>query len=251
MLIGSYNVFNKGPGRSLGGGLEAGSPGAWFKSGPRRNAYLSSTATYSKLSSIANTYMAPPYTWVLAFTPGGIGSRYEIEGTGTLTAAGAMGVNGEATIAGTSDLTATGELVVSGAAALAGTSTMTGDILAALAAEASIAGTSAVSATLDALGFIEATAAGIAAITATLNATGSLAAEISTVTPLSPEGLASSLWGSIAADYNVAGTMGEKLNSAGTAGDPWGADLSGYAAGTAGNQLNSKVLTLSKYVGLK
>jgi hypothetical protein len=50
-------------------------------------------------------------------------------------------------------------------------------------------------------------------------------------TPLSPEGLAEAVWNSIAADFNTAGTMGEKLNGAGSAGNPWTEVIeSGYSA---------------------
>lgn len=41
-------------------------------------------------------------------------------------------------------------------------------------------------------------------------------------------------WQNTATSFNTAGTMGAKVNAAGTAGDPWGADLTGYAPGTAG-----------------
>lgn len=47
-------------------------------------------------------------------------------------------------------------------------------------------------------------------------------------------GIVNGVWNATAADYNTALTMGAKVNAAGTAGDPWGADLSGYAPGTAG-----------------
>jgi len=40
-------------------------------------------------------------------------------------------------------------------------------------------------------------------------------------TELSPENLASSVWASVASNYNQPGTMGEKLNGAGSAGNPW------------------------------
>lgn len=39
----------------------------------------------------------------------------------------------------------------------------------------------------------------------------------------------------VASQYNVSGTIGNKINSASAAGDPWSADLGGYAAGTAGH----------------
>ena len=46
------------------------------------------------------------------------------------------------------------------------------------------------------------------------------------------------VWNALAADYNVSGTMGQKLNGAGSAGDPWTTDLSGYnTANTAGKIL--------------
>jgi hypothetical protein len=51
---------------------------------------------------------------------------------------------------------------------------------------------------------------------------------------LSPTGIANAVWSAIAADNNDAGSMGEKLNAAGTAGDPFTADLSGYDPGQAG-----------------
>lgn len=38
---------------------------------------------------------------------------------------------------------------------------------------------------------------------------------------LSPEGLAAAVWQANASTYNDAGTMGEKLNGAGSAGNPW------------------------------
>lgn len=46
---------------------------------------------------------------------------------------------------------------------------------------------------------------------------------------------AAAVWSALAANYNSGGTMGEKLNAAGTAGDPWTAELPGsYVEGTAG-----------------
>lgn len=45
-----------------------------------------------------------------------------------------------------------------------------------------------------------------------------------------------SIWDAIAADYNNAGTMGEKLNGAGSSGNPW-TDTTTYAPGTKGAML--------------
>lgn len=70
-------------------------------------------------------------------------------------------------------------------------------------------------------------------------------------TALSPEGLAQAVWEAIAVDNNDPGTMGEKMNNAASAGDPWGTVVPGaYVAGTAGN-LMGKLLTVAKFLGLK
>lgn len=58
-------------------------------------------------------------------------------------------------------------------------------------------------------------------------------------------------WNAVAANYNTSGTMGQKLNGAGSAGDPWTTDLSTYTTpGTAGKKLNDG-LTQNNYIGLK
>lgn len=63
--------------------------------------------------------------------------------------------------------------------------------------------------------------------------------------------LVAAIWGALAASNNDSGTMGEKLNAAGTAGDPWTADLTGYnTEGTAGKKLKDG-LTEDNFLGLK
>lgn len=55
------------------------------------------------------------------------------------------------------------------------------------------------------------------------------------VSELTPEAIASAVWQSIATSFNSSGTMGNKVNSAASAGDPWTTALPGaYADGTAG-----------------
>lgn len=73
-----------------------------------------------------------------------------------------------------------------------------------------------------------------------LRGTASLEADITPYTELSPESLAASVWSALAANFNDPGTMGEKMNDAGTAGDPWATALPGaYGAGTAGERLGN------------
>jgi hypothetical protein len=47
--------------------------------------------------------------------------------------------------------------------------------------------------------------------------------------------LVAGVWNALASDFNTSGTMGQKLNGAGSAGDPWTTDLAAYNTdGTAG-----------------
>lgn len=59
------------------------------------------------------------------------------------------------------------------------------------------------------------------------------------------------IWQATASNYTTVGSTGSKLNSAGSSGDPWSADLSSYTPGTAGHYLYNKVLSLAKFIGLK
>lgn len=81
----------------------------------------------------------------------------------------------------------------------------------------------------------------------------------------SAEDISQAIWNSLSSKYNNPGTMGKTLNSAGSAGDPWIADLSTYPVGTAGYTLASldpaqiadaimndaRLLTVAKFLGLK
>jgi hypothetical protein len=67
--------------------------------------------------------------------------------------------------------------------------------------------------------------------TADLKGNLSLEGHITPFTDLSPENLASAVWSALAASNNLAGTMGEKLNDAGSASNPWTEVIeSGYTA---------------------
>jgi hypothetical protein len=55
----------------------------------------------------------------------------------------------------------------------------------------------------------------------TIRATGSLAGDITPYTELSPENLASAVWNAVSGNFDDSGSMGEKMNAAGAAGDPW------------------------------
>ncbi len=155
-------------------------------------------------------------------------------------------------------LAATGALIVSAVATLTGTGAVTGTLLGKLNAVATLAGTGNVAGSLKALGNTVATLNGIGSVTGTRYAIGHMEAELTPFTELSPENLAAAVWNAIAVVYNDVGTMGEKMNDAGSGGDPWATDLSAYTTtGCAGKVLKDKLskgqflalnLLLARYV---
>lgn len=79
----------------------------------------------------------------------------------------------------------------------------------------------------------------------TLKGFASMSADIKSYGDLTPEGLRDAVWGAIATNYNVSGTMGQKLNSAAVGGVDydalaeavWDAEISGRAGVEAGKVL--------------
>ena len=136
-----------------------------------------SNAEFSGKAAVPNGALAPA-SWLLPQKPGGMSAYKGISGTGTLTASGALGVNGAADLTGSGDLTATGQLVVSGTASLTGTGTLTGNIIASLAAVANLTGSGTLSADVTAKAIAVAALEGSGTLTGTIRATGSLAADI-------------------------------------------------------------------------
>jgi len=217
-LIGNYTVVSKHPGRDVGGALGLGqNRGDWNK--PSFRGHFTADA-WDKKSGIPDGYR-PPYTWLLPLEAGALSSRNIIAGSGTFTASGAMGVNAVAALTGTGSLSATGALIVSAVAALTGTGSLSGNLQAVLNAVAALTGTGSLSGAMTAYGALTAALAGVGALSAPGYGIGHMEADISPFTELSPENLAAAVWSAIAADNNDVGTMGEKLNDAGSGSNPW------------------------------
>lgn len=241
MLLGNYNVFLKNPVTYTGGDSTSGITGLranWNVPGVSRNRYYGENwieGVASKCGVPAN--YAAPYAWNLPPHSGGIGSNIGMQTTGTLTSSMAAGKALEAALTGSGTITsATVQLVVSMVANLEASGTITNaQAIAILQMTASLNGSGSVTATLRAIGHLIASITADASMSPTMNATANMEADITPFTDLSPESLAASVWNTIAADYNASGTMGNKLNGAGSAGDPWTTDLTSYTtAGTAG-----------------
>lgn len=69
---------------------------------------------------------------------------------------------------------------------------------------------------------------------------------------ITERGITDKVWDELAVDHTDAGSMGKAVSDAGSSGNPWATPVSGNTtAGTFGELVGKKVLTLSKWLGLK
>lgn len=238
MLLGNYTPLSANPGRCITHAIP--NPYKWRSSGNMYSFYTGDAVVdgETEKASYNNGYV-PPYSWVLAPVAGGLGSINEMVGEGDLSISSlSLGKALEADLTGVGTISdANLSLITSLAAALSGSGTLTAGMVGSVALAASLVGTGSVTAGVNLLANCVATLSGIGALVADLKGTATLEADIYV-----NEGTASivqmaeGVWNAVADDYNEAGTMGEKMNDAGSAGNPW-TDTTDYGAGTKGKLL--------------
>lgn len=231
-LVGNYSVLNKTAGQHRAGSSTAGAAQAFTRGASNKPSdwrkfslqdESGGTGTVYKFAAHPYGYY-PPGAWRLPTTAGAMAAHNRIEGAGALADSNlAGGRNGEAALAGVGDIdSADLALIVSAVAALSGTGALSADILGVLQAAAALAGEGDVTAALGALAGLATTLAGTGAVVSAITATGGMSAEITvTGTGLTTANVGAAVWSVIATAANAPGTMGEKLNDAGSAGNPW------------------------------
>ena len=240
-LLGNYAQLMKCPVTNTGGDSTSGIVGLssnWRTPGVSRNRFYGE----NWVQGTADRYGLPggysaPYSWLLPPHSGGMGCNVGISSSATFTSSLAAGKNLEAAIACSGDInSASLALVVSMIATISTSGTITNAALVSyLNMSANLAASGNLVGSLTALGNMIATMNATASMSPTMNATANMEADITPFTELSPESLAAAVWNAAAASFNASGTMGQKLNGAGSAGDPWTTDLTSYTtAGTAG-----------------
>ncbi len=175
-----------------------------------------------------------PTAWIMPQKPGALASRSEIVGDGEITDADIWAVKlAQAALTGTGELTATGGLIVQLIAAIAGSGEVSdADIKAFLQLSAALTGTGDADGTLTGLGALLAALTGSGDADGTLTAIGTMAADlVVTGTGITTANVGPAVWAAIASSNNTPGSMGEKLNDAGSASNPWTEVIeSGYTA---------------------
>lgn len=175
-----------------------------------------------------------PSAWMPPQKAGALAARNSLIGSGAVSSADAWAVKlASASITGSGALTATGSLIVQLVAAITGSGTVTdADIKAFLQLAAALTGSGVAAGTATGRGALLAALTGAASVGATLTGRGTLAADlVVTGTGLTTANVGEAVWSALAAANNGTGTMGEKLNDAGSGSNPWTEVIeSGYTA---------------------
>lgn len=150
----------------------------------------------------------------------------DLNGDGDLTGSIGSALNAVAAMAGSGDLAGAIIGSVQMLSAITGNSAVTGNIIGAWNMGADLVGIGGVVSSLTAIANLISDVISSSALSISQGAIPTnISADISSASTLSPENLAAAVWNSIAASFNLAGTMGNKLNSAGGAANPWDIEI--------------------------
>lgn len=210
------------------------------------------TASITALGKIAST-LAGSGNFSGAIT-GSLNAVATLLGQGDLTAALGALYGIEANLNGSSSLTGQMIAALAAQASLSGSGTLVSNITGSLGAIASLSGTGSLNGSIVGVWSMSTTLAGSGGLSADLRAIANMVSNLTGVgtfvssaasignmeatinigvsDPLSPESLAAAVWNALAASFDAAGTMGEKINDAGSASNPWTEVIEGtYTAG--------------------
>lgn len=234
-LLGNYSVILKNPATFIGGTQVSNCRSAFNGTGQlRKRYYPEDVSGLPTTTSLPEGYLAPN-AWMLPYDIGSM-TTSNLNGSGSLSSSGVSGLAGTVTMDGSGLLEATGGLLAGLTVEMSGSGDLTllgGGLLEAIV---TMAGEGLLTGALGATAGLTVTMEGVGTLTASPQGTGEMVVEIYVNESQSQvDQIVAAVWSALASEYNVSGTMGNKLNGAGSAGDPWTTDLSSYTtAGTAG-----------------
>lgn len=242
MLLNNYDIRNVSCGRQIGG-----SQNLWgqFNAPVFRNYYIGDNSNSSTDLACFHTGSEPPYAFMLADKGGELSSTTLISGATSVVTNLTKGIGIATDIAGSGDLISPSlSLVIQLAASILGEATLSASLVGKLEMASAMAGSGDLTSALSLIANVVTEMAGSGTMEATAFGTADMSATFSSSSTLSPENLAAAVWNSVAAAFNTAGTMGNKLNSAASAGDPWGTALPGSYLSTEAGGILAQIQTL-------
>lgn len=237
-LLGNYSVILKNPATFIGGTQVSNCRSAFGASGQNAQMYYGeSEGGGLPLTSSLPTGTEPPYSYHLAEKGGELSATTMVNGVADLAGTMILTKPLAADLSGAGTLSGSLALLSQLAATLSGAGTLEGSLSQLLSMSASLSGAGGLSGSLGLIVGLISNMVGSGAVTGNLTGIARLEAEIfvnSGTASLNEQ--VAAFWNAIANDYNNPGTMGEKLNDAGSASNPW-SDTGSYGPGTKGKLL--------------
>ena len=185
-----------------------------------------------------------PYSLIMGDKGALLSATTTISGTSANTFAMAMGLAAQSSLTGSGTISGSLSLIIQLACDILASGTISASLVGKLEMASALAGEGDITASLNLIAFVVSEITGSGTIEGTFKGNASLSADISSSSTLSPENLAAAVWNSIAASFNTAGTMGNKMNSAASAGDPWSTPLPGSYLSTEAGGILAQIQTL-------
>lgn len=213
---------------------------------------------YENASKVKNSSLPTgtqvPYTYLMGMGKSTVelSASTTIGGSSSIVAGLTNGLGLSADLSGSGSLSGTVSLLYLLSANLSGSSSLTANLSSALGLSANLSGGGSLSATIKLLQAMTANLSGSSSLTANMKQTISMEADIYVnSSQATVNQIVAGVWGAVAADFNASGTMGQKLNGAGSAGDPWTTDLSSYNTADTAGLILKKTLSTGKFIALK
>jgi hypothetical protein len=245
--IGNFNRLCQNPQRHL---CAASKEAEVAFGGTSLNCKKSQSALFGKFSAQPSAHY-PPYTWVMPRTAGRICSRnlteISIIGAGSL--AQGMAITGSAAIS--LDSSATGSLAIFGSGTAIIAISSSADISGAIYGSGEAIMSIDSSATMEAYGWLSGEATIQVDGSADIYGLGWLTGTTEETGALTPAAIAAAVWDLALTGHTGAGTTGQALSAAGSAGDPWITTLPGSYTGAQAGALLAALQDLAEAISAK
>lgn len=234
-LLGNYSVILKNPATFIGGTQVSNCRSAFNQTGQLRQRYYPETTGGLPTTTALMEGYLHPNAWMMPYDIGSM-TTSNLNGVGSMALTGVNGLSGVVSMSGTGLLTATGGLLAGLVVEMTGVGSLTATGGGLLQGIVAMAGSGTLAGIIGATAGLTVTMAGVGTMTVIPKGTGEMVLDIYVnQSEATVQQIVDAVWSALAAEYNVSGTMGEKLNGAGSAGDPWTTDLTPYnTANTAG-----------------
>ena len=248
-LLQNYSLLAAEPIRNMGGlGVMCIIRSSYNRPEQLMNQFVSMADTYDgngnsqlQKAGLPNGY-SHPYQWAMPIKGGGMSSYQSVYGAGSLTAQLMMGKNMSASLIGSGGITSAAlSMIIQLAANISGAGSLSASLALTLNMSVNMIGSGNVSGALAIIAWCVAQLTGSGTLAgSTLRGTADMTANMTSAGDLvTAQSCANAVWEALAAAHANPGTMGKKLNDAGSSVNPWTEELPGsYLPGQAGKILS-------------